>query len=467
MPVFATLTFVCLGSMTPAVGAAWTPQDPAPKLAPADQKTLQGKLAKMVETQIVYDDPATVGKAREKAQKAYDGAREAFWADWKKQSEKHGDLLKSYADLEVIFANAIPYERKQALTLRKVDAKDTIPAYWISVPKAYKAESPMRGVLLVPGLDDKQEWTDGKKWFDSTWSDKSVIAGDSVVHVPVVSKAVELDATPDYSKTEAEAQEVQRIQEIIQSFGETQRSYNIDRGRRFLDAGKGACGFAVRLATHFPDLFAGVILRSPVALDDLRLGSLGGVNFLLLSTADTSAACDAFKARLDKVEGATCTILPAADAYPFAAAAPEIEKWMTGCKRVVNRKKVVIEPNDDRFNKAYWVSILKQSSVHTSPEGSKPRVEVDADRSQNRIKITAVGVESLILSLNDTLVDLDKPISLVVNDKAWEEGKRNRDFTSLLKRMVRKNDTQFLFPVEFRVNVPVVEKKADDAGAGK
>ena len=33
--------------------------------------------------------------------------------------------------------------------------------------------------------------------------------------------------------------------------------------------------------------------------------------------------------------------------------------------------------------------------------------------------------------------------------------------------MVRKNDTQFLFPVEFRVNVPAAEKKADDAGAGK
>lgn len=467
MPVFATLTLVCLGSMTPVSGAAWMPQDPAPKLAPADQKALQGKLSKMVETQIVYDDPATVGKAREKAQKAYDGAREAFYADWKKQSDKHGDLLKSYADLEVIFANAIPYERKQALTLRKVDAKDALAAYWISVPKAYKAEAPTRAVLLVPGFDDKQEWTDGKKWFDTTWTDKSVLAGDSIVHVPVVSKAVDLDAMPDYSKDGSEAQEQQRIQEIIQSFGETQRSYNVDRSRRFLDAGKGACGFAVRLASHFPDLFAGVILRSPTALDDLRLGSLGGVNFLLLSSSDTSAACDSLKARLDKVEGATCTILPTTDAYPFAAAAPEIEKWMAGCKRVVNRKKIVIEPNDDRFNKAYWVSILKQTSVHTSPEGSKPRVEVEADRAQNRIKITAVGVESLILSLNDTIVDLDKPISLVVNEKAWEEGKRNRDFNSLLKRMVRKNDTQFLFPVEFRVNVPAAEKKADDAGAGK
>jgi len=467
MPLSLMVTLACFANFCPAVDAAMLPQDPAPKLAPADQKALQGKLAKFVETQIAYDDPAAVGKAREKAQKAYDGAREAFWSDWKKQSEKHGDLLKSIADLEVIFASAIPYERKQPMTLRKIDAKDPVPAYYLSVPKSYKAETPTRAVLLVPGLDDKQEWIEGKKWFDSTWSDKAAMAGDTIVHVPVVSKTVELDTMPDYSKTESEEQEKQRIQELLLSFGDTQRGYNVDRARRFLDAGKGACGFAVRFACHFPDLFTGVILRSPMAVDELRLGSLGGANFLLLSSADTAAACDALKARLDKVEGVTCTILPTTDAYPFIGAAPEIEKWMAGCKRVVNRKKIVIEPNEDRFKQAYWVSIADMSSVHTSPEGSKPRVEVEADRAQNRIKITAVGVESLMLSLNDSLVDLDNKFTLVVNDKAWEEGKRNRDFNNLLKRMVRKNDTQFLFPVEFRVNVPKPEKKADETGAGK
>lgn len=468
MPLFATFTFACLGlSSWGNAGAIAAPQDPAPKLAPGDLKTLQAKLSKMVETQIVYDDPTTKGKAREKAEKAYYGAKDAFWTDWKRHCEKQGDLLKSIADLEVIFANAWPYERKQPLSLRKFEAKDPTPAYWLSVPKSYKAESPNRAMLLVPGLDEKQEWTDGKKWFDSTWTEKSALVGDTVVHIPVVAKAVDLDAVPDYSKDGAEAQENQRIEQIFQSFGETQRGYNVDRARRFVDAGKGSSGFVVRLACHFPDVFTGLILRSPPPADALRLGSLGGVNVLLLSTAETAAACEAFKARLDKVEGATCTILAATDAYPFSAAAPEIEKWMAGCKRVVNRSKIVIEPLEDRFKQAYWVSILDMSSVHTAPEGAKPRVAVEADRAQNRIKVTAVGVDSLVLSLNDSLVDLDKPISLVVNDKAWEEGKRNRDFTNLLKRMIRKNDTSFLFPIEFRVNVPKQEKKADEAGAQK
>ncbi len=468
MPLFATITFACLGlSPWGDANVSVAPQDPVTKLAPADQKSLQAKLSKMVESQIAYDDPATTGKAREKAEKAYYTAKDAFWTDWKRQCEKHGDLLKATADLDVIFANALPYERKQALTLRKVEAKDPTPAYWIAVPKAYKAESPTRALLLVPGLDDKQEWTDGKKWFDTTWTDKSALVSDSVVHIPVVSKTVDLDALPDYSKDGAEAQEIQRIQEIFSSFGETQRGYNVERSRRFVDAGRGASGFVVRLACHFPDVFTGLVLRSPPSADALRLGSLGGVNVLLISTGETAEACAAFKAKLDQVEGATCTILSATDAYPFAAAAPEIEKWMAGCKRIVNRAKIVIEPLEDRFKQAYWVSILDMSSVQTAPEGAKPRVVVEADRAQNRIKITAVGVDSLTLSLNDALVDLDKPVSLVVNDKAWEEGKRNRDFNSLLKRMLRKNDSGFLFPVEFRVNVPKTEKKADEAGAQK
>lgn len=468
MPLLASLTIAALGTVLHPSPVIWAPapQDPQPKLAAGEQKSLQTKLAKMVEAQIVYDDPAVTGKAREKAQKAYDQAKDAFWNDWTKQSDKHGDLLQSVPDLEVIFASGIPYERKSALTMRKVDAKDGIPSYWTSIPKSYKAEVPNRSLVLVPGLDEKNEWTDGKKWFDATWSDKAPLVADTIVHVPVIAKEVELDPLPDYSKSEAEGQERQRIQELIQSFGDIQRGYNVDRSRRFLDAGKGATGFAVRLASHFPDLFVGIVLRAPCPLEDLRLGSLGGTSFLLLSTEESAAACTAMKERLDKVEGASCTILATTDAYPHLGAAGEIEKWMSTQKRVVNRKKVVIEPNDDRFKKAYWVAIEKMISVHTAPEGMKPRCEIEADRAQNRIKVTCVGVESVVLALNDSLVDLDKPVTIVVNEKAITE-KRSRDFTSMLRRMLLKYDTQFLFPVEFRVNVPPPESKPAGTGGGK
>ena len=464
MPLFASLALLGLG-LLPCDAVCALPeaaQDPAPKLSPGELKSLQAKLAKMVDAQTSYDDPSVTGKARDKAREAYEKAKDAFWSEWETRSEKHGDLLKSVPDMEVIFGNCFAYDRKSAMSFRKVDAKERIPAHWLSLPKAYTADAPTRAVLVVPGADESG-WMDGKRWFDATWGDKSNLVQDSIIHVPIVSSKIELDPAPDYSKTEAEALERDRNAELMMSFGETQRNLNVDRARRFLDAGKGSCAFAVRMASYFPDLFAGVILRHPTAVDGVRLGSLGGIKFLLLSSAETAQACAALKARFDQIDPEICTVLETGDEYPFKGSASAIESWMANCKRSVNRKKIVLEPNDDRWRKAFWVGIETMDSVHTAPEGAKPRVEVEADKASNRIKVTAVGIEAVYLTLNDSLVDLDKPFTLVVNDKAFEE-KRSRNFTEMLKYMRQRFDSEFLFPVQFRVRVPKPEPKATDAG---
>lgn len=466
MLLFATLTIACLGMPPQGTG---TPQDKA-LLTPAEQKSLQTKLAKLIEARRAYDEPGN-DKAREKAQKDYEKAKDAFQTEWDGKLKQKGDLLKSMVDMQAVFAACLPYERKSAVSLRKVDAKDGLPAYFLSVPKSYKAETPTRTVLLLPGLDEKSEWTEGKRWVEATWTEKATLFTDSIVHVPVIPKEIDLDPVPDYSKSEGEGTETKRIQQLMQSFGETQRQFQVDRSRLFLDAGKGGCGFALRVATHFPDRFAGIILRDPSAVDEIRLGSLFGVRVLLLSSAATADACKALKTRFDAVDPAVCTILETADAYPFKAAAPEIEKWMGGVQRVVNHKKVVLEPNDDRFKKAFWVQIETMEAIQTAPAGKKPRIEVEADRAANRVTIKAVGIESLVLQLNDALIDLDKDFTIVVNDKATTE-KRGRDFNRMLDSMLLRFDPDFLFPVQFRVRVPKPEPKpADtkpaDAGAGK
>ncbi len=452
MLLFATLITACLGLAPQGGGAA--PQDKA-LLSPAEQKSLQAKLAKLIETRTTYDDGGSES-VREKAAKNYEKAKDAFQTEWDSKVEKKGDLMKSTIDLAAIFDSCLPYDRKSALSLRKVEGKEGIPTYYLSVPKPYKAETPIRTVLLVPGLDEKGEWTDGKRWLDNTWGDKAAVFGDSIFHIPVVSKDCDLDPFPDYSRQGGEQKEGQRIREFMQSFGETQREYNIDRSRLFADAGKGACGFVLRAATHFPDRFAGVVLRQPTAVDDIRLGSLVGLRVLLLSSPETAEACKALKARFDKVDAKQCTILETTDAYPFKAAGPDIEKWMADVRRVVNLTTVVLEPNDDRFRKGFWVSIETMDSIYTAPADKKPRIEAIADRAQNRITIKAVGVESLYLQLNDSLIDLDKDFTVVINDKAVTE-KRSRDFNRMLDNMVKRFDTDFLFPVEFRVRVPKPE----------
>jgi hypothetical protein len=456
--LLVTLTLACL-CPGPQGGQA---ADPQPKLTAAEHKSLHDKLAKLIIARTEYDMSAD--RAREKAQKAYAKAKEAFQKEWDSRVEKKGDLIASMADLQAIFANCFEYESRGALTIRKVDAKEGFPAYSLSVPKAYKPDTPTRTILLLPGMEERG-WVEGVRYFKDTW-EKAASANDTIFHLPAISREIELDPAPDYTQSDAEELEKRRNGELLNSFGETQRSYNVDRSRLFLDAGKGASGFALRAATHFPDRFAGLVLRHPVAVDEIRLGSITGLPVLLLSSAATPEAAKKLAERLNALEAGQCKVIETTDEYPFKAAAAEIEQWMAGIKRDVNRKKVVLEPNDDRFRKGFWVAIDTMDAIHTAPADKKPRVVAEADRATNRIKITAVGVESLVLQLNDALIDLDKEFTVVVNEKAVPE-RFTRDFNRMLDYVILRYDAEFLFPVQFRTRVPRDEAKPADAGGDK
>jgi len=146
-------------------------------------------------------------------------------------------------------------------------------------------------------------------------------------------------------------------------------------------------------------------------------------------------------------------VVDATDEYPHKGAGADISAWMGKQRRSMVPAHVVIEPNHDRFKKAYWVAMGPMNPLHTSSEADKGRIEVDADRANNRIVVKARGVESFTLFLNDDLVDLDKEFTVVVNDKAITE-KRTRDLRGLEKRMAERRDWDFLFPVVFDCAVP-------------
>ncbi|MEC7584532.1 MAG: hypothetical protein VYE77_09450 [Planctomycetota bacterium] len=431
-------------------------------LSASEQKSLRTKLAKLIEADQEFE-MAPAGRQRQKAAKAYDSAKAAFVKDWDARMAKKGNVLGSMPDLQAIFDNVFAYPRKSGLSMRKVAAKDGIPAHVLSVPKKYKNTSSWPTVLVLPGRDG-DSWSPGLGYFKSLW-DKAPSLATTIYHVALVPDSLELDPVPDFMTPEGDATEKQRLGELLRSFGETQRNYNVDRSRLFLDAGKGTCGFAVRAASYFPERFAGLILRDPVAVDDVRIGSLTGLPVLLLSTGDNADVCAKLKERFDGLGENACTIIETTDAYPFKAANVEIDKWMAGVQRKVDRQKVVIEPNHEQFKKAYWVIIDTMDPIHTAPLDKRPRVEAEVDRTDNRINIKAVGVESILLTLNDSLVDLDKEFTIVINDKAVSE-KRSRDFNTLLSYAQQRFDTDFLFPVQLRLGVPTSDATPAEPGGG-
>ncbi|MCA8964135.1 MAG: hypothetical protein H6838_17100 [Planctomycetes bacterium] len=425
---------------------------PDPLLSASEQASLRAKLIKYLEADEIYM-AATDAKDREKAGSKRSKAKEDFEKEWDRLGKK-GDLLGSMPDMRAVFDNCFTVKRPSFSLnqLRKgVNKEDGVEfSFW--VPKSYKPENPMATVIALPGAVGGGKWDRAQDYFQKLF-EKSSLANNNIVHVCQLPEGTEVDVPPDYTKEGAEVEELRRIGSVFSGFAETMNTLNVDRARVFLDCSKGNSAFGLRFVTLFPDRFAGVILRDPVAVDELRLGSLSNVPVLLFKTADNGQVVDALAARLKAVNPEGVTLVDATDAFPFKASNDFVEEWMGKQRRRMTPLSVVIEPNHDRFNRAYWVDMHTVSPLLTSPADKKPRLEVTADRASNRIDVKAVGVESFYLYLNDELVDLSKEFTVVVNGKAVTE-KRTRSFSLMQEGLLQRRDWDYLYPVVYHSTVP-------------
>lgn len=421
-------------------------------LTPAEQTGLRAKLVKFLESDEEFIR-AVSPKDREKTGKVRIKAKEDFDKEFDRLAKK-GDLVGSMLDLRPIFNNCFVLKRPSYSfgQLRKSVNKEDNVEFSCWVPKNYKPEVPMPTILVLPGATGPGAWSKGADYFKVLF-EKSGAANTSIVHVCQLPDGAELDVAPEYTKEGAEVEEQRRIAAVFSGFAVTMNELNVDRSRTFLDCGKGNSGFGLRFATFFPDRFAGVILRDPVAVDGIRLGNLAQIPVLLFKSTENAAVADQLAARLREVNPEGVMIIDAKDAYPYVGHGSTVEEWMGKQQRSMTPSKVVIEPNHDRFNRAYWVDIDTVTPLLSAPKDHLPRLEVKADREANRVEVTAVGCESFVLNLNDDLVDLSKEFTVIVNGKATTE-KRTRSFAKLQAGLLKRRDWDFLFPVEYRGTVP-------------
>jgi hypothetical protein len=448
----------------PAQEATATAREPL--LTAGEQAAVRNKLVKYLSADTAYGQ-ATGLKDRDRASKKLEKAREDFVKDWNKLEEKKGSLMASMADLRAVFDNCFEIERPSFSLgqLRKGTAKEDGVDFSFLLPKSYKPDAPARTVLLLPGTSApgaEASWAKAADYFGETW-DKTTAMTDTIFIVPQFPNGLELDPVPDFTREGAEAEEDRRNTAVFAGWAHVMANHNIDRARLFLDCGRSTCGFGLRFMSVFPDRFAGIVLREPVAVDDIRLGSLLGIPVLMLKTAATASVVEALKKRLGEITPGSVTVIDTTDEYPHKAATPAIEEWLAKQRRTMTPSRVLIEPNHDRYNRAYWVDIDRADPMLGAPLDARPRIEVKADRASNRISVTARGIESFVLYLNDDLVDLDKEFTVVVNDKAVTE-KKVRSFPDMYSRMVVRRDWDYLFPVMYHSVVP---KPAVEAGDKK
>jgi hypothetical protein len=446
--MFIAATFSLLAAVL-APQTTEKPQGAEPVLKASETKSLSGRLRKYLSADTTYQ--AARGRVREKASKTLRKTREAFEKEWKKY-DKRG-LLGSMVDLRAVFYNCFKPEKSKIGkgSLLEKEVKDTPVKYAIRLPRKYTEKKPWGTILSLPS-GKEGSWMRPRDYFSKIWG-KSAIIEQFIMQIPHLPAELEMDPIPNYSRDRAEEEENKRIGSVFGAFGFLINNYTVDRARVFLDCGTETCGFGVRFATLFPDRWAGLILRDVTEVDDLRIGNLLSVPILVLKTPNNAATVTAMKKRWDETCPGMMTVLDAKGDAPHLESADDILAWVADKKRSMVPMKITLEPNHDRFNRAYWVDIHVADSLLNTSGDERPRLQAVADRAANRITIDAVGIERFEILLNDDLVDLSKEFTIVVNGKAVKETRR-RSFGEMKRRMLDRNDWDYIFPVKYVSSVP-------------
>jgi len=204
--------------------------------------------------------------------------------------------------------------------------------------------------------------------------------------------------------------------------GRASRDFRIDRSRLFMVAeGEKGIDFASRYVAVLPYYFAGLATVAGSCGD-----FLGKANLSLVEHGehvDIAAATE------------WCLTAAARNPYPLEFEVELTEPWM---------------------GRAYWVQAIKFDPAGDVPDGKVARMKVSVERSTNTITIDGEYVYQVMLFLNDVIVDLDKPITLMRNGKTLTY-QASRSIGTMMDAFGNSLDDS-IYPSSIRrIDIPIVE----------
>lgn len=210
--------------------------------------------------------------------------------------------------------------------------------------------------------------------------------------------------------------------------GLASRDFRVDRSKVFMVAeGERGIDFSSRYVALLPHFFAGL--------------------------ATVAGSCGEFKGKpnLD---------LTAVGEHVDLAAASE---WcMTAEGRNPYPTDFEVELTEPWNGRAYWVQAIKFDSPDAVPDDKIARMKVSVDRGTNTITIDGEFVYQVKLFLNDVIVDLDKPITVIRNGAEYTY-QASRSIGTMLENFSNNLDDAIFPSTIRRVDIPI----AEGDGSGK
>jgi enterochelin esterase-like enzyme len=260
---------------------------------------------------------------------------------------------------------------------------------------------------------------------------------------------------------------------VLTALREMTDELSIDQDRVFIDGMSMGAGGAFRLAEHHPDRWAAIGPRCNVPdirqKKDKTFVTMLAENFhgvpvyWVVGGKDEKISIEMVHAGKTDLEAAKGELVYRE--FPNGGHDWSLEKddavleWYDKHVRESYPEEIVWKSYEKVFARAWWVEVTKRTEppplimVHLDMKGQeserrtelRPAAVVKAKRKANAIEITTEEVRELRVWLDDSMVDLDKPVTITVNGRKAHDGVLKRSVDTLIDEARRRHDTSMTF----------------------
>ncbi len=383
-----------------------------PLLKDSDHKKLGEKILDWIEAK----------SAKEGSAEALEKFRDELEKWGKKKQVGDRDPLSLVSDLGQALWYSFDFDSQKGTVKGKVkdiEVKDSNPElnYTVHAPSRYSAKNAYPLLLLIPEAGKRPFDYITEDWILDELRENAILVA---VHMPEDKSA--------WSVIKTESGELGGIATILRTFGEVRSRYAIDFDKVFLVGRMEGLQTAMVAANQFPDRFAGVIGRTGDFKD------VSPDNFQNTPTffAGGGAGATAFKEGVEAAKYSNCTVAPDANEE-------DIWRWVQETRRASNPAEVTLKPGIPFPNRSYWLGIPPWDGEGTA------RIHGKVNREENTITIEGTGVVSVVISFNDELVDLSKPVKVICNGVESVDLIRRSSETLLNYTYVARNEPGKLY----------------------
>jgi len=263
---------------------------------------------------------------------------------------------------------------------------------------------------------------------------------------------------------------------VMATLQDVESRYHIDPDRVFLTGmSNGGIG-AYLIGSHYATVFAGL---APMAsgLDDVLIPFLENLRHTPLYIIH-GAKDDVMPVQLSRTIAAELTRL----GYPFVyrehdrthpiagghyfprEELPDLVAWLTGRRRDPFPKRLTVVRDASHLLPFGWLRIDATDRIASFSDNlidsrdasitNRVYAKIDAEIvGSNRIEVRTQRVKRYALFLNQSLVDLTKPVTVVTNGRISFSGNLEPSVETLLREARHRHDPAMLFPASLTVSV--------------